>query len=144
MGFKQIDVVPLATSGPSAITPSPKTEQLKIFQVARTDTVASIKAILPADASVISVFVYGSVASDATTTALLTFTVVDDSGTISTGTYDVKTNGAVSGASTNMTNLPNLENLPLRGDKQIKAVYSETGTASTTGGPWKVTVRYVR
>lgn len=144
MGFKQIDIVPIASYGPTAVSPPGKTEQIKVFQVARTDTVASVKAIVPADASILSVYLYGSVASNAATTATVTFNIIDNSGTISTGSYDVKTSGAVSGGVVNQTNLPNLEAVPLVGDKQIQAVYAETGTASTLGGPWKVAVRYVR
>jgi len=144
MGFKQLDVTPIAANGPSATTPTGKVEELKIFQVARTDTAAVTKVVVPGDASILSVYVYGSTASNAATTAIITFNIIDNSGTISTGTYDVKTNGAVSGGVTNMTNLPNLEALPLAGDKIIQGIYSETGTASTLGGPWKIVVRYVR
>lgn len=144
MGFKQLDVTPIATNGVTALSPTGKQEQMKIFQVARTDTAASTKVVIPADSSIISVYVYGSTVSNAATTAIITFNIVDNSGTISTGTYDVKTNGAISGAVLNMTNLPNLEALPLTGDKIVQGVYSETGTASSSGGPWKVVVRYVR
>lgn len=142
MGFKQVEVVPIAATGPTPLIPAGKAHQIKVFQVSRTDTVASVKVRLPAQASVTNVILYRSVASDAATTATVTVTVADNSGTISTGAYDVKTNGAVTGI-VNMTNLPNIENVPTNGDLAISAVYAETGTASTTGGPWKVAVEYV-
>lgn len=139
MGFKQIELVPPQIS---PLQPTGKAHQIKVFQVARTDTVSALKAMLPAQASVTNVYVYRSTASDAATTASVTITITDNSGTVSTGAYDVKTNGAVTGI-VNMTNLPNVEPLPLNGDLKINAVYAETGTASTTGGPWKVAVEYV-
>ena len=139
MGFKQIEVVPTQIS---PLQPSGKAHQIKVFQVARTDTVAVVKAMLPAQASVTNVYLYRGTASDAGTTASVTIAVNDNSGTISTGSYDVKTNGAVTGI-VNMTNLPNIEPLPLNGDLKILATYTETGTASTTGGPWKVAIEYV-
>lgn len=139
MGFKQIELVPPQIS---PLQPTGKAPQYKVFQTSRSDTVATLKAMLPAQASVISVVLYGSVASNAATTGTMTITIADNSGTISTGTYDVKTNGATTGF-VNMTNLPNIEPLPLNGDLRISATYAETGTASTLGGPWKVAVEYV-
>lgn len=141
MGFKQVDLVPFYVS-PS--NPASKSSENLLIQVSRTDTVASVKSILPADASILGLSVFGSVASDAATTATITFTVANNSGTISTGSYDVKTNGAVTGGVSNLTNMPNLEPLPLNGDLRISAVYAETGTASTTGGPWRVRVFFTR
>lgn len=139
MGFKQIEVTPTQVS---PLQPSGKAHQIKVFQVSRTDTVSSVKAILPAQASITNIYGYGSVASNAATTATVTLTVADNSGTVSTATYDVKTNGATNQL-LNATNLPNIEPLPLNGDLRISAVYAETGTASTTGGPWRIAVEYV-
>ena len=139
MGFKQIEVVPPQIS---PLQPSGKAHQIKVFQVSRTDTVSSLKAMLPAQASITNIYGYGSVASNAATTAAITITVTNNSGTVSTATYDVKTSGATN-LLLNATNLPNIEPLPLLGDLKINAVYAETGTASTTGGPWKIAVEYV-
>lgn len=138
MGFKQIELVPPQVS---PLQPSGKAHQIKVFQVARTDTVASVKAMLPAQASITNVILYRSTASDAATSSTVTITVADNSGTISTGSYDTKTNGAITGI-VNMTNIPNIEPLPLNGDLRISAVYAAVG-AETTGGPWKVAVEYV-
>src|ERR1044072_4015149 len=91
MGIKQIELVPPQIS---PLQPSGKDPQYKVFSVARTDTVSSLKAMLPAQAAIVSVIIYGSTASNAATTATVTITVADNSGTISTGAYDVKTSGA--------------------------------------------------
>lgn len=143
MGIKQVELVPVSTNGPTPILPASKPEVCKVFQVTRTDTAAGIvKAVLPAQSSMVSFIIYGSVASDAATTATVTLTVSNNSGTISTGVVDVKANGATT-AIIQMSNLPNIEAIPSNGDIKIVATYAETGTASTTGGPWKIRVQYV-
>lgn len=144
MGFKQVELVPVSPNGPTALTPSGKSTNGKIFQVTRTDTVAVTKAILPAATSILAINIHGSVSSNAGTTATVTITIVNNTGTISTGSYDVKANGTVS-ALIQMTALPNIEPSPpqINGDLQINAVYAETGTASTTGGPWVFDINYV-
>jgi hypothetical protein len=140
MGFKQSDLVYPGSTGPTAISPASKSAKEGVFQVLRTDTVAVLKDVLPADASLIAVTFYGSVASNAATTATVTFSVSNNTGVISTGVVDVKANGAT----TALVQMPNLENIPLQGDIKITAVYAETGGASTLGGPWTVGVRSVR
>lgn len=142
MGIKSSELVPIGTLGPTPITPASKNELSKYFQVTRTDTVAVLKCSLPAQGSVVNLLMYGGVASDAATTATVTITIANNTGTISTGVVDVKANGAVT-ALVQMSNLPNLEPLPLVGDLRITAVYAETGTASTTGGPWKFRLVWV-
>ena len=140
MGFKQIEVVPPQIS---PLQPTGKAHQIKVFQVSRTDTTATLKAMLPAQASITNVYKYGSTASDAGTTATITITVANNTGTISTsGASSVLSAGNIN-ALLNMTNIPNIEPLPLAGDLRISAQYAETGTASTTGGPWKIAVEYV-
>lgn len=140
MGFQTLSP---AAATISPITPAGKDVQVKAFTVARTDTVSSVKAELPADASILSIVREGSVASDAATTATVTITVANNGGTVSSKADDVKGSGAVTGFVT-MSNLPNLQPMPLNGDLTITAVYAETGTASTTGGPWNYIVTYVR
>lgn len=141
MGLLVTDITPLQS--PSALIPSSKDYTVKVFSVARTDIVSSVKAVLPADASVMNVWIYRNGVSNAGTTATVTITIANNSGTVSTGTYDVKTSGDTS-AVIQMTNLPNLEPRPLTGDLTVSAVYAETGTASTLGGPWKISVDYIR
>lgn len=141
MGLLATDVTPLQS--PSPLIPSSKDYTVKVFSVARTDTVSSVKAVIPADSSVMNVWLYRNGVSNAATTATVTITIANNSGTVSTGTYDVKTSGDTSGV-VQMSGLPNLQPLPLAGDLTITAVYAETGTASTSGGPWKLSVDYVR
>jgi hypothetical protein len=143
MGFLATDITVLSSTGPTTNIPALKDVVVKAFKVAKTETTDTLKVVLPGDASIIGVKVFGSTASDAGTSATLTFTVANNSGTVSSGTYDVKTNGAVTGEVT-MSGLPNLQPVPLNGDLTIVAKYGETGTASSTGGPWNVLVTYIR
>lgn len=143
MGFLATDFTPIATVGPTTNIPAAKDVVTKVFKVARTDTTATLKVVLPADASIMSVRFYGGTASDAGTSATVTITAANNSGTVSSGTYDVKTNGAVTGELT-MSGLPNVMPVPLTGDITVKATYAETGIASTTGGPWNMSITYIR
>lgn len=142
MGIKSVELIPIGTLGPTPITPASKNELGKFFQVSRTDTVATLKAQVPAQGSVVGVTIYGATNSDAATTATVTLTVSNNAGTVSTGVVDVKANG-VTTALVQMSNLPNLEPLPLVGDLRVTATYAETGGASTTGGPWKFRLDWV-
>lgn len=141
MGIKQVELVPVSSTGPTQLIPTGKEDSLKVFQVTRTDTVATVKAVAGASSSIIQVTMYGGVASDSATSASVTLTVSNNTGVISTGVVDVKANGATT-ALVQMSNLPNIEPIPALGDLQIKAVYAEVG-ASTVGGPWKFRVDYV-
>lgn len=141
MGLLQGELTP--SLSPSPITPPGKTTQMKFFQTARTDTTSTVKAMLPAQSSVVGVRIYGATNSNAGTTATATVTMTYIDGTvISTGTVNLLTGGAAT-AQVQMTNLPNLEPRPLQGDINISVTYAETGTASTAGGPWKFSVEYV-
>lgn len=144
MGLKATDITPIATNGPSVLTPSSKDVVTKVFAVSRTDTTSTLKAVLPADASIIEMTKLGNTNSDAATTATVTVVVSNNTGAISTGTaLDVKGAGTTTSL-VQMPGLPNLEPLPLTGDLRITATYAETGAASTTGGPWYIKVLYVR
>ena len=143
MGILAQDFTSLNSGFPTALTPVSKDVSAKFFQVLRTDTAQMVRAVLPADCSVTGVTVYGSTVSNAATTATATVTITNNSGTISTGTVDVKTNGATT-ALVQMSNLPNIQPVPLAGDLQVKIQYAETGTASSSGGPWLFKVEYVR
>lgn len=143
MGFRISDITPFSPMGPTTLVPTSKDVVAKAFKVSRSDTASVKKAVLPADASILEVIVYGSTSSDAGTSASVTLTVANNSGTVSTGAVDVKANGAVTDF-VQMSGLPNLQPGPLTGDLNINAVYAETGTASTTGGDWYIVVKYIR
>ena len=141
MGLLATDITPLQS--PSTLIPTSKDVVVKVFQIARTESTATVKMVLPADASIIEVSKFGSVNSDAGTSSTLTVTAANNSGTISTGTADLKTTGTTT-SHIQMSNLPNLQAVPANGDITISAQVVEVGTASTTGGPWYIKVIYVR
>jgi len=124
--------------------PTSKDVVVKAFTVLRTDTTSTVKAVLPADASVLNIIMAGGTASNAGTSATVTLVISDNTGAISTGTaVDVKTAGATTQI-VQMPNLPNIQPMPLTGDLRISATYAESGTASSAGGPYTFFVTYVR
>jgi len=144
MGFRLSDITPLTATGPTTLIPTSKDVVVKAFKVTRSDTTSTLKAVLPADASVLNIIMAGSVSSDAGTTATVTLVISDNTGAISTGTaVNVKTSGTTTQI-VQMPSLPNIQPSPLTGDLKITATYAETGTASTTGGDWTFIVTYVR
>ena len=143
MGIKQIELVPIANQI-SPITPASKNVRTKAFQIARTDTVASIKMALPQGATILNIFVYSPLVSNALTTATVSI------GTSVTATelitsLDVKTAaGIIQAGAGAATTFLQIEPVPTTGvDLNIWAKYAETGTASTTGGPYTVFVLFV-
>lgn len=144
MGFLATDLVPIATTGPSTLIPTSKDLQVKAFQVLRTDTSATLKAVLPADASIVDVDLFG-VASNAGTTATVSIGTTSANANEIINAQDVKTAGGRIRPTTSWsTNYPNTQPVPLGADIQIFAKYAETGTASSAGGPYTVLVYYVR
>lgn len=141
MGLLATDITPLQS--PSPLIPTSKDVVTKVFVVSRSDSTATLKAVLPADASIIEVSKFGSTNSDAGTSSTLTITIANNSGTISTGTADMKTTGTTT-SHIQMSSLPNLQPQPAQGDIRISATLAEVGTASTVGGPWYIKVMYVR
>ena len=141
MGIKQSDLITPLASGPSPLNPTGKPLYMKVFQVPRTMTASTLLAVLPAHASITNIRILAGVNSNAGTSASVTITVANNTGTISTGSANVLTLGNTT-SDLSMTNLPNIEPLPLLGDIKISAVYAETGAASSTGGPWNFVVIY--
>lgn len=143
MGFKAIDITPIASYGPSATTPPNKDVVTKVFAVNRTDTAASVKCVIPGDSTIIDLRMFSQTASDAATTATVSVGIPGNN-TFYLNTVDVKTAAGRIAITTKASNLMNLENIPVSTDIQLNAIYAETGTASTTGGPFYVIVEYVR
>jgi len=143
MGFKAIDITPIASYGPTALTPSNKDVQTKVFAVLRTDTAATVKCVLPADSTIMDMRIFSPTASDAATTAVISVGI-PGANTTYLNTVDVKTAAGMIRPTTKLANMINLENIPLGPDIQLNAIYAETGTASTVGGPFYVIVEYVR
>lgn len=143
MGLLATDITPFQPNGPTTNLPAGKDLQTKVFVVARTESASTLKAVLPADASIVEISKFGSVNSDAGTSSTLNIVVANNGGTISSGSADMKTTGTTT-SHVQMSNLPNLQPAPLNGDLRITASVTEVGTTSTVGGPWYVKVLYVR
>lgn len=122
---------------------SPPASELyfKVVKIVRTDTTAFDAFILPKGAVPLGAFVTGQTASDAATTAIISvgtnpgttddiLSAFDVKGSTGAGHY---TAGAKQGTGLGTQ---------LTADTLYKAKYTETGTASTTGGPWYVKVSY--
>ena len=112
----------------------------KTVQIKRTDTTAFDAFVLPKDVVIAGVYVMGNTASDAGTAA--TVSVGSNPGTTNecVAAFSVKTNGAgyyAAGAQAGTS-----MGSQLTADTLMKAKYVESGTASTTGGPWLVKVEY--
>lgn len=144
MGIKAIDLNPIASYGPTPTTPTSKDVVSKFFAINRTDTTSTIKCVLPADATIIAIRLYSTAVSNAGTTATVAIGNATTPNFYVTAT-DVKTNAGTISITSGLSNIFNLENIPLGAtDIQISGVYAETGTASTSGGPYYVTIEYVR
>jgi len=106
--------------------------------VARTDTVAKNLFTLPKDFVPSSIEVWGAAVSDAGTTATVSVGKSGGTGAEFLSAFDVK------GATGNGQQFPSaalLIGTALVADTIVTGTYAETGTASTTGGPWTVIIR---
>lgn len=124
----------------TSTTPPSMEILVKTVRVARTDTTAFEAFVLPKNAVIAGAYVLGTTASDAGTTA--TVSVGSNPGTTNecVAAFSVKTNGAgyyATGAQAGTS-----VSTQLTSDTLMKAIYAETGTASTTGGPWLIKVEY--
>jgi hypothetical protein len=152
MGIKNVaDLVPLNPTQISPIGPARKAYHLVPFQVDRTETVATKEAVLPADATILGIRWYVQTPSNAGTTATVTLTgqgVGPGGATFNFGSQSVAAAGyGFMGTVNTVTGVFNLERPPAvqtSGDIIIYATYAETGTASTTGGPFYFVIEYVR
>ena len=124
----------------TSTTPPALSVLSKVVQVSRTDTTAFEAFILPKGAVVAGAYVMGSVASDAATTAIVDVGTNPGTSDEIVDSFSVKTNGlgyhAIGAAGGSAIGSQ------LTADTLYKARYAETGTASTTGGPWLVKVEY--
>jgi len=120
--------------------PKPRSSQTKLFQVSRTDTVASVKAWLPKDAVIVGEYIIGAVSSDATTSAAVSVGTTSTSNELIADFSVLTTTGEgyhAAGASA----VGSAMATPLTVDTPIYAKYAGSG-ATTTGGPWTVKIEY--
>lgn len=143
MGFKAVDITPLGPYGPTVLTPSSKEIEVKLFQITRSDTTSTAKCYLPADSTIVDFLVFSTAVSNAGTTAVINVGNASSATNYING-LDVKTNAGKLAITTQAQNWYNLENIPLGPDIAIYGQYAETGTASSSGGPYYVLVKYVR
>jgi hypothetical protein len=114
-----------------------KALMFKTATIARTDTSAKNLFILPANALPVRVDVFVGTASDAGTTATISIGKTG-SGTYFLNGYSVKSNSGAQSPTTAAHLYASVGSSPV----QVTGVYAETGTASTTGGPFNVTIAY--
>lgn len=116
----------------------------KTIVVSRSNTTKDLRAMLPAGAYFTAILVNNTsgAASNAATTAAVT--VFAGNNTTQLATADVKT--AVAPSVPSLANLDTIASVlgnNSRADIPVYIQYTETGTASSTGGPWAVTLEYV-
>lgn len=121
--------------------PKPRGGQEKFFKIFRTDTTASVKAALPKDAIIMGSYIIGGVASNAGTAAQL------DVGTTATATeliaaYPLHTAAGEGYNPTGAFAVGSAMGVKLTDTTNIYGKYTESGTASSTGGPWIVKLEY--
>lgn len=113
--------------------------QIATATIARTDTTAKNLFKIPGNAVIHELRINGAAASNAGTSATIS---VGKTGTNNhyLNAYDVKTAGT--GAGQNLPNgATNLGNVGMA-EIQVVGIYAESGTASSSGGPWTVTMLY--
>lgn len=122
--------------------PKPRELLTKFFKISRTDTTGVAKTALPKGSIIGGAYVIGGVASDAATTATVSF------GSSVTATeyvsgFDVKTAATGEGYSpVGAAAVGSAFGVAVANDIVVYGKYAETGTASTTGGPWIVKLEY--
>lgn len=131
-----------ATSQVNLNYPKPRGSQFKVIKVVRTDTTAFVGAWLPKDSMLVGAYVIGGAASDAGTTAVVGCGSTSSANEF-VASYDVKTAAtgegysAVGGAAVGTAFLTKLT-----ADTPVYAKYTESGTASSAGGPWYIKLEY--
>ena len=124
----------------TSTTPPAINTYTKVIQVARTDTTAFDAFVLPKGAVVSGAYVVGSTSSNAATSAVIEVGTNPGTANEIIDDFDVKTNGA--GYDPVGATGGSAMGSQLTADTLYKAMYTESGTASTDGGPWLVKVEY--
>lgn len=110
----------------------------KVASLARTDTAAKNLFVLPIGAVPVAIYFWWGTASNAATTATISVGKTGNNTLLVSG-QDVKgTSGQVRTAAA--TNL--FAALSASAVTQITGIYAETGTASTSGGPFFVAIDF--
>lgn len=128
----------------SSLTPVSFELYSKIVQITRSDTTAFDAFVFPKGAVLAGTYVIAPGAagsnSNAGTSALIHLGSNPGTTNEILGSYDVKVDGRGHQIAKNA--LGTLAGTVNPSDLLVKAVYAETGTASSAGGPWLVKVEY--
>lgn len=124
---------------------SPLGRQVVAFvgSIARTDTAAKKLFTLPAGSIPIALQYSSPAASDAATTATISVGKTGGTGTEYLTTQDVKTVGTGRGQQVPAGPAATLLGAIQASSVDVTGIYAESGGASTTGGPWVVTLLVV-
>lgn len=126
----------------NALTPPARELLAKLGSIARTDTTAKTLFGLPKSARIVGIYVIGSAVSDAATTATIGIGSTASANEYM-ASYDVKTAATGEGYSpAGAAAVGSALATPVTSDINVYGIYAESGTASTTGGPWVVKVEY--
>jgi hypothetical protein len=112
-----------------------------VATVARTDTSAKVLGVLPRDAQITNVTIWGAAVSNAATTATIKLGQAGGTGAEYLATFDVK--GATGAGQQTPTGALLMAPTAAAADTTVTGTYAETGTASTSGGPWTIILEYV-
>lgn len=124
-------------------TTPPAVEVLtKVVQVTRSDTTAFDAFVLPKGAVICGAYVAGPVASNAATTAIIDVGTNPGTADEIIDSFDVKTAATGKTYSAAGGAVGSSMGTQITAATLYKARYAETGTASSTGGPWLVKVEY--
>lgn len=126
----------------NTLTPKGRSLITKVGSIARTDTTAKELFGIPKDAVIAGIYVIGGTASNAASTATVGIGSTTSANEYMTG-FDVKTAATGEGYSpAGAAAVGSALMSKLTADVSVYGIYAETGTASTTGGPWYVKVEY--
>ena len=131
-----------ATTQVSISYPKPRGSLEKTIKIVRTDTTSFLAGWLPKDAVITGMYVIGQAASNAGTSASVS---VGNTATANEflNAFDVKTAATGEGyspAGAAAVGTAFMEKLT--SDVPVYAIYAESGTASSSGGPWYVKIEY--
>lgn len=121
--------------------PKPRESYSKFVKLARTDTTAFQAAWLPKDSILVGAYVIGTAVSNAGTSATISLGTTTSANEIISG-FDVKTSG-VGYVPVGTTGVGSFFGSKLTADTPVYAKYTESGTASSSGGTWLVKLEYI-
>ena len=111
-----------------------------VGSIARTDTTAKILFTIPAGSIPLRIYYAATAPSNAGTTATISVGINGGSATAFLAATDVKTAGTGGGSQNPTASASTQYGTALASDTTVNGTYAETGTASSSGGPWVVVI----